>query len=327
MTIVTGAAGFIGSQLFSHLKAELFADQLIAVDHPRSPTITKNWGVLEGYTFLDHATLLRNLATGDLRPSMIIHLGACSDTTQPSWEYLLENNVRYSQTLWEWCARNGSRFIYASSAATYGDGSLGFDDEKPISLLKPLNLYGQSKHDFDVWAEQQTLRPIQAAGLKFFNVFGPGEDNKGRMASMVYHGYHQIRKSGAVRLFQSHKAEYSDGGQLRDFVYVRDVVRVIDDLIKSPEVSGLFNLGTGKARSFLDLALATFSAMGVKPSVEFIPMPEDLRGKYQYFTEATMVKLAKAGITPPQTALEEAVRNYVETWLATESGTGGTVRN
>ena len=318
MIIITGAAGFIGSQLFCHLAAGMPKDELIAVDHPHSAAIPKNWGMLAGHTFLDHTTLLAKLAAGELRPSVIVHLGACSDTTQPSWEYLLDNNVRYSQTLWDWCARNGARLIYASSAATYGDGGQGFDDEKDISLLQPLNLYGKSKHDFDLWAEEQTVRPVQAVGLKFFNVFGPGEDNKGRMASMVFHGFHQIRKAGTVRLFQSHKEGYADGGQLRDFVYVKDVVRVMVDLIKAPKVSGLFNLGTGQARSFLDLAKATFSAMEVEPNIEFIPMPEDLRGKYQYFTQATMGKLAKAGILPPKTSLEEAVRDYVRTWLAHE---------
>ena len=318
MIIITGAAGFIGSQLFRHFAAEMPKNELIAVDHPHSDSIPKNWGMLAGHIFLDHTTLLSKLASGELKPSIIVHLGACSDTTEPSWEYLLDNNVRYSQRLWEWCARNEARFIYASSAATYGDGSKGFDDERDISLLQPLNLYGKSKHDFDLWAEKQTLRPAQAVGLKFFNVFGPGEDNKGRMASMVFHGYHQIRKTGTVRLFQSHKNGYGDGGQLRDFVYVKDVVRVIADLMNSPNVSGLFNLGTGVARSFLDLARSTFSAVGMEPCIEFIPMPEDLRGKYQYFTQATMDKVAKAGILPPSTTLEDAVLDYVQTWLAKE---------
>lgn len=313
--VVTGAAGFIGSRLLADLSSRYPASDLLAVDHPITDTKRANLGSAPGVMFLGHSEFIEALEAGRLDPRLIVHMGACSSTTEQDWGFLAENNLRYSQRLWSWCAARGSRLIYASSAATYGDGSDGFDDELPISRLSPLNLYGRSKHEFDLWVEAQAAagrpRPVQSVGLKFFNVFGSGEAHKGRMASMVLHGFEQIRASGLVRLFRSHRPDYLDGGQLRDFIWVDDIVDVVAALVADREVSGLFNLGTGKARSFRDLAEAVFAAMGLPPRIEYVPMPEDLQGRYQYFTQATMRKLADAGIRYRPTPLEDAVAHYV----------------
>ena len=319
-TAITGAAGFIGSQLLKALAAQNAMSDLIAVDHPLRDARAQNLQVAPGVRFLDHHQFLAGLEAGVVRPSLIFHLGACSSTTETSWDYLADNNLRYSQRLWTWCAQNGARYLYASSAATYGDGENSFDDAVPLERLQPLNLYGKSKHDFDLWVQAQKAAgnagPSQCVGFKFFNVFGPGEAHKGRMASMVFHGFHQIRNGGRVKLFQSHREGYADGGQLRDFIYVKDVVRVMLAFAARPEVSGLFNLGTGKAHSFRELLEATFAAMGLEPRIDYIPMPEDLRGKYQYFTQATMDRTLAAGIPYTPTPLAEAVADYVATLSA-----------
>lgn len=312
---VTGAAGFIGSRVALALQEKHGGDSLLLIDHPLTPDKNANMESLKSAPFLDHETFIRRLESDEIAPAVIIHLGACSDTTEQNWPYLLQNNLQYSQRIWTWCAKRDAQLIYASSAATYGDGLLGFDDEMNIRQLKPLNLYGQSKQDFDLWVEQQrnveATQPKQSVGLKFFNVFGPGEAHKGRMASMVFHGYNQIRDKGQVRLFKSSRPDYADGGQLRDFIYVQDVVSVIECLIGQPSVSGLFNLGTGHARSFRDLIHAVFAALGRPAKIEYIPMPQDLEGKYQYFTEAKMKKLAKAIGPYPFQPLEESVKDYV----------------
>jgi ADP-L-glycero-D-manno-heptose 6-epimerase len=316
---VTGAAGFIGSRLLEALAARHLAAELLAVDHPLPPEKRVNLAVAPGVAFRDHQDFLRALEAGEIAPEIIFHLGACSSTTETNWAYLADNNLGYSQRLWNWCAAHGRRLIYASSAATYGDGSQGFDDELDIRRLQPLNLYGKSKHDFDLWIEDQVAagrpQPAQSVGLKFFNVFGPAEGHKGRMASMVFHGWGQIQQNGSVRLFKSHQEGYLDGGQLRDFIYVRDTVDVMLALAARPAVSGLFNLGTGRAHTFRELIEALFGALGRKPVIEYIPMPEDLRGKYQYFTEATMKKLARAGVPYTPTPLTAAVADYVQ-WLS-----------
>jgi len=313
--VVTGAAGFIGSQLLRSLYTQYPASSLLAVDHPLVDARAANLAAMPGVGFLDHLQLLAALESGILAPEIIYHLGACSSTTETRWDYLADNNIRYSQKLWNWSADNGAQYLYASSAATYGDGEGGFDDTAPLETLKPLNLYGQSKHQFDLWVAKQAAAgrpgPRQCVGFKFFNVFGPGEAHKGRMASMAYHGYRQILDRGTVRLFASSREGYGDGGELRDFIYVKDVARVMLAFAARPEVSGLFNLGTGQARSFRDLIGATFAAMGRTPSIEYSPMPEDLRGRYQYFTQATMAKTAAAGIRFQPTPLEEAVADYV----------------
>ena len=317
---VTGAAGFIGSQVALALQKKHGAPSLLLIDHPLTKEKSANLENLKNVQFLDHQQFISGLEANKIRPAAIIHLGACSDTTEQNWSYLEQNNLRYSQRIWTWCALNNSRLIYASSAATYGDGSAGFDDEVDIRRLKPLNLYGQSKQDFDLWVEDQqkagATSPPQTVGLKFFNVFGPGEAHKGRMASMVYHGYNQIRDKGQVRLFKSSRPDYSDGGQLRDFIYVKDVVAVIERLLDQPNVSGLFNLGTGQARPFRDLINAVFAALGKKSNIEYIPMPGDLEGKYQYFTEAKMKKLPRAIGQYDFQPLEKSVADYVQNHLA-----------
>jgi ADP-L-glycero-D-manno-heptose 6-epimerase len=311
--VVTGALGFIGSRVLEALLRKHDRASLLAVDHP--VVQSKSANQFPGVRFVDHLAFLEELHRGLVAPAAIIHMGACSSTTETSWDYLRDNNLEYSKTLWRWCAEHQGRLIYASSAATYGDGAAGFDDEEDISRLEPLNLYGRSKHDFDLWVRERERsgepRPAQCVGFKFFNVFGPGEAHKGRMASMVFHGYNQIRASGQVKLFKSHKDGYADGGQLRDFVYIDQVVDLILQSLDKPQVNGLFNLGTGKARSFKDLMVATFRALGLAPNIEYIPMPEDLRGKYQYFTEATMTKAARAGLQLRDITLEEAVADYV----------------
>lgn len=323
---ITGAAGFIGSRVLQHWAKQCPTASLLAVDHPLSDAKRGNLEVAPGVGFLDHSTFLDGLEHTKLAPNLIIHLGACSSTTETSWAYLEENNLRYSQRLWKWCAENNCQLIYASSAATYGDGSHGFDDEKPIRSLQPLNLYGKSKHDFDLWVEGQVAggkaTPKQSVGLKFFNVFGPGETHKGRMASMVFHAWHQIRQKGRVQLFQSHRLDYPHGGQLRDFISVGDVVGVIAALAERPHVSGLFNLGTGHAESFRTLIETVFRATNREPQIDYIPMPADLQGKYQYFTEARMAKLAKAGVPYVPTSLTIAVTDYVR-WLEDTVGCKG----
>jgi ADP-L-glycero-D-manno-heptose 6-epimerase len=316
--VVTGAAGFIGSRLLQSLAVALPASELLAVDHPVPPQKQVNLAVAPSVPFMGHQDFLHALESGELAPEVIFHMGACSATTETNWSYLEENNLRYSQRIWTWCARQKSRVIYASSAATYGDGSEGFDDERPIDRLRPLNLYGKSKHDFDLWVDAQLSAghpaPRQSVGLKFFNVYGPGEGHKGRMASMVFHGWNQIRNSGQVKLFKSHREGFTDGGQLRDFIYVGDVVDVMESLRTHPEVSGLFNLGTGQAHSFRALIEALFDSMERRVQIEYIPMPEDLRDRYQYFTEATMRKLSHAGLVYKPTPMAAAVAKYV-LWL------------
>lgn len=317
-TAITGAAGFIGSRLLEAWAARLPAASLLAVDHPLPEAKRRNLAVAPGVAFLDHKAFLDALESAELKPDLVLHMGACSSTTEVNWSYLVENNLTYSQRIWKWCAQHGKRLIYASSAATYGDGSQGFDDELSIRRLQPLNLYGKSKHDFDLWVEAQMEAggptPAQCVGLKFFNVFGPGEGHKRRMASMVFHGWNQIHHQGYVRLFQSHRADFAHGGQLRDFIYVRDVVRVIEALADRSQVCGLFNLGCGRAESFRTLIEALFFALGREQRIEYVPMPLDLQGKYQYFTQATMTKLASAGVPFTATPLSNAVADYAD-WL------------
>ncbi len=315
LIVVTGAYGFIGNRLLLRLLRSHPTDHLLAVDHPAQPAKGANIAAIASVPFLGHNEFLQAIEAGLLHPKTILHMGACSDTTEARWDYLLENNVGYSQRLWKWCAANAAALIYASSAATYGDGSRGFDDEAPISALEPLNLYGRSKHDFDLWVQSQfgvhSTQPTQCVGLKFFNVFGPGEQHKGRMASMVFHARNQILATGRARLFKSHRPDYSDGGQLRDFISVEDVVQVILQLLERPDVSGLFNLGTAQARSFNDLVLGVFSALQRKPVIDYFPMPDDLQGKYQYFTQASMRKMASHGIDVSFRSLEQSIADCI----------------
>ena len=245
----------------------------------------------------------------------IIHMGACSATTERDFDFLYKNNYEYTKTLWKFCTENQISFIYASSAATYGDGKEGFDDKEDIKRLRPLNGYGYSKQLFDLWAEKQAIAPKQHVGFKFFNVYGPNEYFKGSMASVIFHSFNKINETGEMGLFKSYKEGYEDGGQLRDFVYVKDICKVVKFMIEHEEVSGLFNLGTGQARSFYDLAASTFKAMGLEPNIKYIEMPESLRAKYQYYTQANMEKLRNAGYTEDFYSLEDGAKDYVQNYL------------
>jgi ADP-L-glycero-D-manno-heptose 6-epimerase len=248
--------------------------------------------------------------------SFVLHIGARTDTTETDWELLNELNLSYTQRVWERCSQFRIPLIYASSAATYGLGENGYKDSHAVvEQLKPLNLYGVSKNEFDKWALKQSEKPPFWAGLKFFNVYGPNEYHKNRMASVIFHAYNQINESGKVKLFRSHHPDFNDGEQLRDFIYVKDVINVISFLMQQQTESGIYNLGTGKARSFLDLTKAVFKAMNRAETIEFIDTPMDIREKYQYFTEADMEKLIRAGYTQPFTTLEEGVNDYVTNYL------------
>jgi ADP-L-glycero-D-manno-heptose 6-epimerase len=314
MIAVTGAAGFIGSNLAHRLAAE--GHTLLLVDHPLTPAKPANWAGLDDFRFLGPDRFLISL--DELNCEAIFHLGACSSTTETDWDYLDRNNIAYTRTLWQWCAKHGRSFIYASSAATYGDGSKGFDDRTPPTVLTPLNLYGKSKNDFDIWALSETVAPPTWAGMKFFNVYGPRESHKRRMASVVWQARRQIRKTGEVKLFKSTDPKYPDGGQTRDFVFVNDCVDHMIWLWKSKAPNAIYNSGTGEPRTFLDLVNATFAAMKMKSNVKFIDMPADLAGKYQNYTKAEMGKLRAAGYDRPGTSLEDGVRQTVE-WLETQS--------
>lgn len=319
MIIVTGAAGFIGSCLVGELLDRGYAD-IVAVDDFSRPDKLRN---LEGKKLskrIDRREFPAWLDANEKLVQFIFHLGAKTDTTLFDKAIFDELNVRYSQQVWERCVKYGIPLVYASSAATYGGGELGYDDnEAEVPRLKPLNPYGESKQTFDVWALAQERKPYFWAGLKFFNVYGPNEYHKARMASVVLHAFNQIKTSGEVKLFRSHRPDYKDGEQLRDFVYVKDVCDVCIWLMEDRKHSGLYNLGSGRARTFLDLARSTFRAMGREERIKFIDTPADIRDKYQYFTEARMQKLRAAGYTGPFTALEDGVRDYVTNYLSTGS--------
>lgn len=317
MIAITGAAGFIGSNLAHRLAGE--GHELLLVDHPLTAPKVANWVGLDRFRFMDHERFLTALKSEIKELTAIFHLGACSATTEGDWGYLSRNNVGYTQTLWEWSARTGCPYFYASSAATYGDGLKGFDDQTPPTELTPLNLYGKSKNDFDIWAlaEVAAGRPTPAkwAGMKFFNVYGPRETHKNRMASVVWQAFGQISRTNEMKLFRSSDPAFADGCQLRDFVFVGDCVDHMIWLWKNQAPGGVYNSGTGEPRTFLDLVKATFAAMGREPVIKFIDMPADLAGKYQNFTKAEMGKLRGAGYPAPATSLEAGVKKTVE-WLA-----------
>jgi len=316
MIAVTGAAGFIGSNLALRLAAE--GHDLLLVDHPLTPAKAANLAELSRFRVLDHDQFLTHLERDRPQLAGVFHLGACSRTTETDWDYLDRNNVRYTRTVWEWCTANRCPLVYASSAATYGDGTRGFDDRTPAAELQPLNLYGKSKNDFDAWVQEQLRagRPTPPgwAGLKFFNVYGPREDHKGGMASVVWHAYRQVRETGEVRLFRSTVDGIADGEQRRDFVFVGDCIDHMLWLWAHPAASGIYNSGTGTARTFLDLARAVFAALGREPAVRFIDMPAALAAQYQSYTRADVSKLRAAGYDRPPTALEAGVAATVE-WL------------
>jgi ADP-L-glycero-D-manno-heptose 6-epimerase len=321
MIVVTGAAGFIGSNLLAGLEARGASD-LVACDRLGTGDKWRNIAKRELAAIVAPESLLDFLARNRYAVETVFHLGAISSTTEIDADLVVEQNFRYSLALWEWCAEAGVPFIYASSAATYGDGAQGFDDDgAPGSLarLRPLNAYGWSKHLFDRrvarLAAGNASRPPHWAGLKFFNVYGPNEYHKGGQRSVVPQIYEQIAGSGRARLFKSHRPDYPDGGQKRDFVWVGDCVEVLLWLADNRPVNGLFNCGTGTARTFLDLANAVIAESGQTASVEFVPTPENIRDKYQYFTEARMERLRAAGYAKPFTTLEEGVALYVRNHL------------
>lgn len=315
MIVITGAAGFISSCLVAHLN-ELGYQELVLVDDFSRPEKKANYENKTYKELVDRKDFIKWLDENQRFTQMIIHLGARTDTTEFDKSIFDELNVNYSKAIWNKCVEYALPLIYASSAATYGLGELGYDDNHEIpKKLKPLNPYGDSKNDFDIWALEQDKKPFFWAGLKFFNVYGPNEFHKGRMASVIFHTYNQIQKTGEMNLFRSHNPEYKDGEQLRDFVYVKDVVKVITFLMEKRPESGLYNLGTGKARTFYDLASNTFKALDLEPKIGFIDTPEDIRDKYQYFTEANMQKLLNAGYDGGFMTLEEGVNDYVKNHL------------
>jgi ADP-L-glycero-D-manno-heptose 6-epimerase len=326
MIIVTGGAGFIGSNLVAALTER--GERVAVCDWLGSDDKWRNIAKRDLETIVAPENLPAFLERhgGDIEA--IFHMGAISTTTETDVDKIIENNFRLSCTLWQWCKDSNIQFIYASSAATYGDGSGGFKDvesREALAQLKPLNPYGWSKHLFDRWVARQKSRsklrggggPTQCVGLKFFNVYGPNEYHKGSQRSVVDQVYPFAARGEAFPLFKSHNPDYADGGQLRDFIWVGDCVKVMLWLFEHPKINGLFNLGTGKARSFVDLATSVYQAAGKLPQIAYRDMPNELRGKYQYFTEAAMDKLKSAGYSEPFTSLEEGIKLYVQNYLAT----------
>ncbi|MDF1576058.1 MAG: ADP-glyceromanno-heptose 6-epimerase [Bacteroidales bacterium] len=312
---MTGAAGFIGSNLITGLNAEGYYD-LVLVDDFSRPDKERNYFGKQFKMLLDRREFCSWLRENHRQVQMVIHLGARTDTTETDWEVFLELNLDYSKAVYSLCVEFGLPLIYASSAATYGLGEQGYvDSHQVVPELKPLNPYGRSKNEFDRWVLEQEHKPFFWAGLKFFNVYGPNEYHKGRMASVVYHAFRQIQETGQMKLFRSHHPDYKDGEQARDFIYVKDVVPVIIFLMEKRPESGLYNLGTGKARTFSDLVSNTFRALDKKAVITFIDTPEDIRDTYQYFTEADMTKLREVGYIHAFTSLEEGISNYVKNYL------------
>jgi len=315
MIVVTGAAGFIGSNLVSKLNGEGFND-IVVVDDFTNELKNKN---LENKTFTKkiHRDSFFSWVDENHRfIQFIFHIGARTDTAEFDKEVFNTLNLNYSKSVWYLCCKYGLPLVYASSAATYGAGEFGYaDSHEIIDKLKPLNAYGESKNEFDKWALSQTKKPYFWAGLKFFNVYGPNEYHKGRMASVVFHAYNQIKQTGKLRLFRSHNPAFKDGEQKRDFISVDDIADVLYFMLHHRKNPGIYNLGTGKARTFLDLANNTFRAMAVKPDIEFIDTPLDIREKYQYFTEAKMEKLRSIGYTKQFKELEDGINNYVVSYL------------
>jgi ADP-L-glycero-D-manno-heptose 6-epimerase len=314
--VVTGGAGFIGSNLVAQLNARGI-DNITIVDRLGSEAKWKNLVGLAYDDYVDKQDFLRRLTADAMDlPEVIFHLGACVDTTETDADHLMENNTQFTRELCHRALAKGARFIYASSAATYGDGAFGYSDDDAVTpRLRPLNMYAYSKHAFDLHALRHGLFD-RIVGLKYFNVYGPGEAHKGAMRSMVHKAYGQIKARGVVRLFKSHREDYQDGLQFRDFIYVKDATDVTLWFFDHPEASGLFNCGTGAARTWLDLANAVFNALGEDPDIDFIDMPESLRGTYQYFTQADMSKLRAAGYEKEFTSLEDGIGEYVRDYLA-----------
>ena len=322
MIVVTGGAGFIGSALVWGLNKRGREDILVVdvLNKEDNDSREKNLSNLKFKDFMDKDKFLESLeAWGSWEIEGILHMGAISSTTESNIRLLLRNNYEYTKSLAIWCMRNRVRFVYASTAATYGDGSYGFSDEETLlPFLKPLNNYGYSKHLFDLWALRSgALEKI--TGLKYFNVFGPNEYHKKEMRSVVYKAFEQIRKEGKVSLFKSYNPNFRDGEQMRDFIYIKDAVDITLFIYEMKKATGIFNVGTGKARSFHDLAMAVFEAMGKNPEIEYIEMPESIKEKYQYFTRAEIGKLKRLGYRKKLYSLEEGIKEYVQEYLLSEN--------
>ena len=326
MIIVTGAAGFIGSCMVQLLNDNGF-DDLILVDDFSASAKENNWKKKRYKQIIDRKDLFNWLNLNNPQLDIVIHLGARTDTTEFNYAIHEELNVKYSEDIWNYCSNTNTPLIYASSAATYGAGELGYnDDHKIVEKLAPLNPYGISKNEFDKWALKQNTHPPYWAGLKFFNIYGPNEYHKGRMASVIWHSFNQVKDKGKVNLFKSHRPDFKDGEQLRDFVYVKDLLKVMYWMMvkmtnKQWNVndSGLYNLGTGKARTFYDLVSSVFRALDMHPDINFIDMPEDIRDKYQYFTEANMTKLYSIGYNEEFYTIENGIDDYVKNYLSDKS--------
>ena len=315
MIIVTGSAGFIASCLVSKLNKEGFKDIILSDDFSNIEK-NRNFHGKEFKAKIDRRELSKWIKENSSAIDFVFHLGARTDTTEFNKAIFDDLNLNYSKEIWNLCIQFNIPLVYASSAATYGLGEFGYDDDHGLSeKLKPLNPYGESKNDFDIWALKQKDAPPFWAGLKFFNVYGPNEYHKGRMASVIFHAFNQIEEKGKVKLFRSHNPDFKDGEQLRDFVYVKDVASVCCFLMNNKPASGIYNLGSGKARTFLDLVNNTFSALNKEANIEFVDTPEDIRDKYQYFTEANMNKLVHAGYNIPFHSLEQGVKDYVQNYL------------
>jgi ADP-L-glycero-D-manno-heptose 6-epimerase len=316
MIVVTGAAGFIGSCMVGKLNSEGHTDIILVDDFNKSEKDNnlKNKKYLRK---IDRTEFLKLLSPNDKNDvEFFVHIGARTDTTETNVEIFNELNLNYSKSIWNYCVKNKIPLIYISSAATYGNGEYGYDDNISLSKLKPLNLYGESKNNFDKWVLTQTETPPNWYGLKYFNVFGPNEYHKSRMASVVFHAYNQIIETKQVKLFSSNNDDYDDGEQLRDFIYVKDVIDVMYFLLKNKPTSGIYNLGTGKARTFISLVTAVFKALNKNTVIQFIDIPDDIKYKYQYFTEAKMDKLRSIGYTKPFYTLESAIDDYIKNYLS-----------
>jgi ADP-L-glycero-D-manno-heptose 6-epimerase len=316
MFIVTGAAGLIGSAMIWQLN-QTGVNDIIAVDHLGTSDKWKNLRALNFSDYLEKDSFRSKLAAGHFNAKQIdgiIHLGACSATTERDGSYLADNNFSYSCELADFAVRNGIRFLYASSCATYGDGNMGYvDDESKLEVLRPLNMYGYSKQLFDLWCKRRGILD-KVTGLKFSNIYGPNEQHKGDMRSVVCRAYEQISSEGKLRLFKSYRAEYADGEQLRDFLYVKDAVNMVEFLMNCPRGYGIFNIGSGKAESWNALAAAAFAALNKPVNIEYIEMPEHLRDRYQYYTRAEMTKLINLGYNQPSTPLNTAIADYVRNY-------------
>ena len=316
--VITGGMGFIGSAVIWEMNNSGI-DNLIIVDSPSTNNSWKNLVNLKFADIIDKNTFIKKIEENKINYLIegIIHMGACADTTENRVDYLLENNFQYTKKLATWAINNNCRFLYASSAATYGNGPDFADDEEKIYSLKPLNIYGYSKHLFDIWAYRNNLLK-QIAGIKFFNVFGPNEYHKGEMRSVIHKKFYEIMETGKANLFKSYKPQYKNGEQKRDFIYIKDAVKIIMFIYNNKSINGIFNAGTGIARSFNDIAKIIFSILGKKENIQYIDMPENIRNFYQYFTRADMRKIRSAGYKETFLSLEESIQDYIKNYLLKE---------